>query len=96
MIKAISRLILSATLDKFPNLKLLLAHSGGTIPFLAGRLNSCVAHDPTVRNRLKQEPSWYLKKLYYDGVGYHSPALKLTRELVGADRIMFGYVVSLC
>jgi aminocarboxymuconate-semialdehyde decarboxylase len=39
---------------------------------------------------LKHEPSWYLKKLYYDAVGYHGPALKLARELVGAERIMFG------
>jgi aminocarboxymuconate-semialdehyde decarboxylase len=89
--KAISRLILAGTFDKFPNLRILLAHSGGTFPFLAGRLDSCVAHDPTVRNRLKHEPSFYLKKLYYDGVGYHAPALKLVRELVGAERIMFGY-----
>jgi predicted TIM-barrel fold metal-dependent hydrolase len=88
--QAISRLILAGTLDKFPELRILLAHSGGTIPFLAGRLDSCVAHDPTVRDRLNHEPSWYLKKLYYDGVGYHSPALKLAKELVGADRIMFG------
>lgn len=90
LIKAISRLILAGTLDKFPDLRILLAHSGGTIPFLAGRLDSCVAHDPAVRDRLKHEPSWYLKRLYYDGVGYHAPALKLARELVGADRIMFG------
>ena len=82
---------MAGTLDKFPDLRLLLAHSGGTIPFLAGRLDSCVAHDPTVRDRLKHEPSWYLKKLYYDGVGYHAPALQLARTLVGADRIMFGY-----
>jgi aminocarboxymuconate-semialdehyde decarboxylase len=90
--QAISRLILAATFDKFPNLKILLAHSGGAIPFLAGRLDSCVAHDRTVQTRLKHEPTWYLKKLYYDGVGYHSPALKLARELVGAGRIMFGYI----
>jgi len=92
MEQAISRLILAGTLDKFPDLRILLAHSGGTIPFLAGRLDSCVEHDPTVRERLKHPPSWYLKRLYYDGVGYHSPALRLAKELVGAGRIMFGYV----
>ena len=78
-------------MDKFPDLRILLAHSGGTIPFLAGRLDSCVDHDPTVRERLKHPPSWYLKRLYYDGVGYHSPALRLAKDFVGADRIMFGY-----
>ena len=36
---AVARLILSGALDELPNLKLLLAHGGGTLPFLAGRLD---------------------------------------------------------
>ena len=39
---ATSRLILSGAFDRHPKLRLLLAHSGGTLPFLAGRLDSCV------------------------------------------------------
>lgn len=42
---AVSRLIVSGTLDKIPNLKLLVAHSGAALPGLIGRLDSCVAHD---------------------------------------------------
>lgn len=42
---AISRLILAGVLDRYPGLKLLLAHAGGTLPFLAGRLDSCVSTD---------------------------------------------------
>lgn len=42
---AISRLILAGMLDRYPGLKLLLAHAGGTLPFLAGRLDSCVSTD---------------------------------------------------
>jgi hypothetical protein len=48
-------------LDEFPNLKLLLAHTGGTLPFLAGRLDSCVSGDPHMQGRLKHLPSHYLK-----------------------------------
>lgn len=43
---AIGRMILSGVLDKFPNLKLLLAHGGGCLPFLAGRLDSCAQAEP--------------------------------------------------
>jgi aminocarboxymuconate-semialdehyde decarboxylase len=76
--------------DRIPSLKILLAHSGGTIPFLAGRLDSCVAHDPKVATRLQKPPSEYLKNLYYDAVCYHAPALKCGLDLVGVDRFMFG------
>ncbi|KAI8848191.1 hypothetical protein BC829DRAFT_394627 [Chytridium lagenaria] len=87
---AISRLILSGTLDLVPNLNLLLAHSGGTLPFLAGRLDSCVLHDPHVASRLAHPPSSYLRRFYYDAVSYHPPALRCAAELVGADRLIFG------
>lgn len=87
---AISRFILSGMFDQCPNLKFLLAHSGGTLPFLAGRLDSCVVHDPAVCEKLKKRPSDYLKMMYYDATCYHPPALKCTIDLVGADRIMFG------
>ncbi len=42
---AVSRLIVSGTLDKIPNLKLFLAHAGAALPSLIGRLDSCVEHD---------------------------------------------------
>lgn len=42
---AVSRLIVSGTLDKIPDLKLLVAHAGAALPALIGRLDSCVAHD---------------------------------------------------
>jgi predicted TIM-barrel fold metal-dependent hydrolase len=88
---AVARLVLAGVLDRFPKLRLMLAHSGGTLPFLAGRLDSCVKSDPAVADRLKlARPSDYLKKLYYDALCYHTPALSCLIDLVGDDRVMFG------
>ncbi|KAJ3326952.1 hypothetical protein HDU93_002181, partial [Gonapodya sp. JEL0774] len=87
---SISRLILAGVLDRHPNLKLILAHSGGVLPYLVGRLDSCVKHDRHVSERLKKPPSEYLKSLYYDAVSYHPAPLRSLVELVGADRVMFG------
>ncbi len=42
---SISRLIVSGTLDRVKNLKILVAHAGAALPSLIGRLDSCVAHD---------------------------------------------------
>jgi aminocarboxymuconate-semialdehyde decarboxylase len=87
---AVSRLVLSGEFDRNPSLKLLLAHSGGTLPFLAGRLDSCVAHDIAVSTRLKHAPSSYIKNLYFDSIQYQAPSLQCVVDLAGADRIMFG------
>jgi predicted TIM-barrel fold metal-dependent hydrolase len=88
---AVSRLILSGCFDRHPNLKLLLAHAGGTLPFLSGRLDSCVEHDHEMCDKLLKKPSDYLKSnFYYDAVIYHTPALKSVIDMVGADKLMFG------
>lgn len=87
---AIARLILSGIFDKIPDLKLMLAHSGGTLPFLAGRLDSCVAHDPAVTSKLQHPPSYYLKKLYYDAVIYHPAGVKTAVDFANPENIMFG------
>ncbi|KAI1505426.1 uracil-5-carboxylate decarboxylase [Biscogniauxia marginata] len=42
---AVARMYLAGVFDAVPDLRMLLAHSGGTLPFLAGRIESCVAHD---------------------------------------------------
>lgn len=87
---AVSRLIVSGTLDRIPNLKVLVAHAGAALPALIGRLDSCVAHDHAIANRLNEAPTAYLKKMYFDAVSYSTPALESLIAQVGDDRIMFG------
>lgn len=87
---SIARLIVSGTFDKFPELKILVAHAGAALPSLIGRLDSCVHHDHAVCHRLKHDPSDYLKKLYFDAISYSTPALQSLISVVGTDRVMFG------
>jgi predicted TIM-barrel fold metal-dependent hydrolase len=42
---ALTRLILSGGFTAVPDLQIIAAHSGGTLPFLAGRIESCIEHD---------------------------------------------------
>ena len=60
---AVARLILGGTFDRFPGLRLMVAHAGGVLPYLAGRLDGCVAGDAHSPVRLRHEPSSYLRKL---------------------------------
>ena len=86
----VSRMIVSGALDKMPKLKLLVAHAGAALPSLIGRLDSCVAHDLAIANRVQHAPSEYLKRMYFDAISYSPAAMKHLISLVGEDRIMFG------
>jgi aminocarboxymuconate-semialdehyde decarboxylase len=87
---SVSRLIVSGTFDRFPKLRLLVAHAGAALPALIGRLDSCVAHDIAIASRLHETPTTYLSRLYFDAISYSSPAINSLIEQVGEDRIMFG------
>lgn len=95
---AVTRMYISGVFDKHPKLEFLLAHSGGTFPFLAGRIESCVAHEREfIANGGKtQGPMrsiWDVlhSNIYLDAVIYGQPGLKAAIEAAGSiDRIMFG------
>jgi aminocarboxymuconate-semialdehyde decarboxylase len=87
---AVARLVLGGTFDRFPELRLMVAHAGGVLPYLAARLDACVAGDAHSPVHLRHNPSSYLRKMYFDAIGYQAPTLSLLISLVGADRIMFG------
>ncbi|KAI9708680.1 MAG: hypothetical protein M1828_002684 [Chrysothrix sp. TS-e1954] len=95
---AVAKMWLSGVFDRHPRLKMLLAHSGGTLPFLAGRLESCVAHDRVLKERWKGETKrsiWDVlqKNIFLDAVVYSEVGLKCAIEASGArgaERLMFG------
>ena len=92
---AVTRMLLSGVWDRFPKLNVLIAHSGGTLPFLAGRIESCIAHDAHLNNgemSEKRRDLWDILKtnIYLDAVVYADVGLKAAIDASGPDRLMFG------
>ncbi|KAF8195673.1 hypothetical protein K438DRAFT_1826337 [Mycena galopus ATCC 62051] len=83
---ATTRLILAGVFDRFPSLRLLLAHSGGALPQLSSRLASCIDHDPVVASRLKHDARWYLGKLYFDAVAYGPEELGFVSDVISRSQ----------
>ena len=93
--QAVTRLILSGVLDRFPGLRLLLAHSGGALPQLSSRLASCIDHDPIVASRLNHDARYYLGKLYLDAVAYGPEELGFVSDAIArSGRYRKGASVS--
>ncbi|MBC7804358.1 MAG: amidohydrolase [Candidatus Parcubacteria bacterium] len=87
---AVSRMIFAGFFDRYPNLKLVVAHGGGTLPFLSGRLDRCWEILPSCREFISQPPSEYLKRIYADTALYSREALRDTIETFGGEHVMYG------
>jgi aminocarboxymuconate-semialdehyde decarboxylase len=67
----VSKMIYSGLFEKYPNLTLILPHSGGTIPLLLERINNGYRAFPDCRDNISKLSGEYLKKFYYDTVSFH-------------------------
>lgn len=86
---AVTRLVFGGVLARFPDIRLVASHAGGTLPFLAGRLDAAWRSDPAAKARLETEPSGMLAKLYVDAIAYHPRALAAAMDLV-ERKVAFG------
>ncbi len=87
---SVSRMIFDGFLERYPNLKIIAAHGGGALPYLAGRLDICFDNMPACRERISKRPSSYLKRIYYDSVVFQQESLELAIKVGGADKVLYG------
>ena len=87
---AATRLALSGLLEKVPDLKLVLSHLGGALPYLVGRIDDAYRMFGKSQTKNKSPPSEYLKKMYLDGASFYKPAWDCVLGLWNPEKILMG------
>src|SRR6202047_2592790 len=88
---ALSHLIFEGTLDAYPGLKICAAHAGGYLPSYAARSDQgCVTFPNRCTRTRSEEPSEYLRQLYYDSMVFTPEGLRHLIAEVGASQIVLG------
>ncbi len=82
-------LFFGGVIDRFPRLRILLSHGGGTLPLLAGRAAHGSRNNPMVRRRF-EAPDEMLKAFFYDTLLHDVHALGFAVARVGAHRCALG------
>jgi 4-oxalmesaconate hydratase len=80
---AVVGLVESDVFRDFPDLKIVISHGGGAIPYQIGRFQS-------LASRSGIDFLAGMRNLYYDTVLYSEDALRLLIKTVGADRCLYG------
>jgi predicted TIM-barrel fold metal-dependent hydrolase len=92
----VARMILSGLFDRFPKLQLCIAHMGGGLLPLIGRLNygwslSSEGMPEDAKIKCVRKPESYLRtNLHVDMMGVWAPHVVEAVAVFGADRVMFG------
>ena len=86
--RALIGVTFSGDTTRYPDIRFIWSHAGGTVPFLAGRIDGASA---TARDRMPAGFIAEAKKFYYDTAGAtNRGALVSLLELVSSSQILFG------
>jgi len=85
---AAAKLVFAGVPERNPNIKWVLGHLGGAIPYLAERLDRGWEAFPDCRADIQRRPTEYLRRFYYDGVNFDPTAVRLAVDFAGADHVL--------
>jgi aminocarboxymuconate-semialdehyde decarboxylase len=85
-----AHMVMAGVLERHPGLRVLLAHGGGALPALRGRLRHAHSFQPQARSRLGESPDDSLSRFYFDTVTHDENVLREVVALAGADRVLCG------
>lgn len=89
--RAISSLLFSGSLAKFPDVRFIFSHAGGTMPMVAGRISRQSAQRKDLAAKVPRGVEYELRRLYYEVAGSaNRPAIAALTNLVPMSQILFG------
>lgn len=85
-----AQLVMAGVLEAHPRLRIVLAHAGGAVLALRGRLRHAHSFQPQARARLRESPQESLRRFHYDTLTHDVGLLRQVVEFAGADHVLCG------
>jgi aminocarboxymuconate-semialdehyde decarboxylase len=87
---AAAHLTFAGVPERYPNIKWVLTHMGGALPYLAERCDRGYEAFADCRRNISQPPTHYFKQFYYDTVNFNPDAIEFAITFAGVDHILAG------
>jgi aminocarboxymuconate-semialdehyde decarboxylase len=85
-----AHIVMAGILEAHPRLRVILAHAGGAVLALRGRLRHAHSLQAQARACLEESPEDSLRRFYYDTVTHDAGLLRQVIDFAGADRVLCG------
>lgn len=88
--RAIARMIFSGAAARYPDIRIIFSHAGGTMPFLVERFIN-MAKAPQLASQFPQGFLGAASKFYYDTAQTSNPAaMSALRKIIPVSQVVFG------
>lgn len=85
-----AHMIMAGVMERHPDLNVILAHGGGALMMVRGRLQHSHTFQPQAQTKLTESPLDSLRRFYYDSLTHDVNLLKSLIEFAGADHLLVG------
>jgi aminocarboxymuconate-semialdehyde decarboxylase len=88
---AASSMIFGGVFDRYPRLRVMFSHAGGSLPFTIGRLSHGYHARPDLCNvNNVADPRTYIGRFWVDGITHDDHAFRFLLSLLGKDKVAYG------
>jgi aminocarboxymuconate-semialdehyde decarboxylase len=87
---AAAQMVMAGVMERHPSLRVLLAHGGGALLVLRGRLRHAHGFQPQARERLGEAPEDSIRRFHFDTVTHDRELLRALIDYVGHERVLLG------
>ena len=89
--RAILSLVYSGATRKYPDIRFIFSHAGGTMPMLAGRVQELGGNVPALKEKVPEGFEAEMKRFYYEiANSANKAAISALTSVVPMSQIMFG------
>jgi predicted TIM-barrel fold metal-dependent hydrolase len=89
--RAVTNLLMTGALERYPSIRYIVSHAGGAIPYLALRIALSENLPSWPHENTPKGAAYYLKKLYYDtALSTSEQVFAALKEFVPTSQVLFG------
>ena len=85
-----AHMVVAGVMERHPDLRVLLAHGGGALLAVRGRMRHAHGFQPQAKSRLRESPEDSIRRFHFDTLTHDGALLRALIDYAGADRVLLG------
>ena len=85
-----AHMVVAGVMERHPELRVLLAHGGGALLAVRGRIRHAHGFQQQARSRLRESPDDSIRRFHFDTLTHDEALLRELIDYAGADHVLLG------